>query len=126
MSYIVHVLPRSDWKTLREEGEYRPDSLGDQRFVHCSKPGQIVVVADYNHADHDELVLLLLDESEIESPVRYETDGEDGESAFPHVYGPLPLDAVIEVFSFEQDETGFRLPEKLLNDAFTEPISVSE
>lgn len=119
MSYIVHVLPRADWKTFKEQGEYRPDSLADQGFIHCSKLGQIVVVADYNHADHDELVLLLLDESKIGPQVRYETNGEDGESAFPHVYGPL--DAVVESFSFTQDETGFRLPGKLLNDTFTRP-----
>ena len=101
MSYIVHVLPRTDWQTFKEQEEYRPDSLNEQGFVHCSKLGQIAVVADYNHADDDELVLLLLNESQIETPVRYETDGEDGKSAFPHVYGPLALDAVVEAFLFE-------------------------
>ncbi|WP_127341351.1 DUF952 domain-containing protein, partial [Halorubrum sp. 48-1-W] len=60
-----------------------------------------------------------LEEARIDPPVRYETDGEDGESAFPHVYGPLTLDPVAEIFPFEQDETGFRLPEALLNTAST-------
>ena len=119
MPHIVHVLPQMDWQKFKEQREYRPDSLAEHGFTHCSKPGQIVVVADYNHADDNELVLLLLDESKIEAPVRYETDGEDGRSAFPHVYGPLKLDYVIEVFPFEQDGTGFRLPEKLLNDTLT-------
>jgi uncharacterized protein (DUF952 family) len=117
MSYIVHVLPQSDWQRFKEQGEYRPDSLAEQGFVHCSKLGQIVVVADYNHSDDNEPVLLLLDESRIEAPVRYETDGEDAKSAFPHVYGPLTLDHLVEAFQFEQDETGFRLPEELLTDA---------
>lgn len=119
MSYIVHVLPRADWQTFKQQGEYRPDSLAEDGFIHCSKLGQIVLVADYNHADDDDLVLLLLDESKIASPVRYETEGEDGESAFPHVYGPLTLDPVAEVYHFEQDETGFWLPEKLLNSTLT-------
>lgn len=121
MPYIVHVLPRTDWERFREQGEYRPDSLATQGFVHCSKLGQIVLVADYNHADDSESVLLLLDESKIETPVRYETEGENGKSAFPHVYGPLTLDHIVETFRFEQDETGFHLPEKLLNNSLTAP-----
>jgi uncharacterized protein (DUF952 family) len=123
MPYIVHVLPQANWQKFKEQGEYRPDSLAEQGFIHCSKPGQIVVVADYNHADDTESVLLLLDESKIEPTVRYETDGDDGRSAFPHVYGPLKLDYVVEAFSFEQDATGFRLPKKLLNETLTVPDS---
>lgn len=113
MTHIVHALSRADWQSFQEHGEYRPSSLDTQGFVHCSKPGQIVVVADVNHADSAELVLLLLDESSLDSPVRYETS-EDGESAYPHVYGPLTLDAVLDSFPFVQDETGYRLPGGLL------------
>ncbi len=123
MPHIVHVLSRADWQTFKEQGEYRPDSLAEQGFVHCSKPGQIVVVADYNHANDDESMLLLLDESKIETPVRYETDGDGGRSAFPHVYGPLKLEHVVEAYPFEQDESGFRLPETLLCDTLTPPAS---
>jgi uncharacterized protein (DUF952 family) len=119
MSYIVHVLPETDWQMFKEHGEYRPDSLGDQGFVHCSKPGQIVVVADYNYTDSNELRLLVLDESRIKTPVRYETNEKDGKSPFPHVYGPLRLEHVVESVPFERDETGFRLPEELLNHTFT-------
>ncbi|WP_161973220.1 DUF952 domain-containing protein [Halostella litorea] len=119
MTYIVHVLSRADWETFRDQGEYRPRSIDEEGFVHCSKLGQVGLVADYNHADDDELVLVLLDESRLDAPVRYETDGEDGKSAFPHVYGPLTMDAVIETVPFEQDETGFRLPENLLNNKLT-------
>lgn len=113
MSHIVHALSESDWESFQEQGEYRPESLDEHGFVHCSKPGQMVVVADYNHADSDEMVLLLLDGSSLDSPVRYES-GENGASAYPHVYGPLTLDAVVESFPFVQDETGFRLPDELL------------
>ncbi|GEM_PF-4604957 len=45
MSHIVHVLPEAPWQRFKEYGEYRLDSLADQGFVHCSKLGQVVVVA---------------------------------------------------------------------------------
>ncbi|ELZ94931.1 hypothetical protein C440_07642 [Haloferax mucosum ATCC BAA-1512] len=114
MAYIAHILAPADWETFEQTEEYRPASLDEQGFVHCSKLGQIVVVADVAHAHRDEWVLLLLDESRLEAPVRYETN-EDGGSSFPHVYGPLTLDAVVDSFDFERDQTGFRLPEGLLN-----------
>ncbi|ERH09539.1 MAG: hypothetical protein J07HX64_01297 [halophilic archaeon J07HX64] len=44
---------------------------------------------------------------------------QDGESPFPHVYDPLKLEYVVESARFEQDETGFRLPEELLSDILT-------
>lgn len=53
----------------------------------------------------------MLDESAIDSPVRYESVGEG--SAFPHVYGPVSLDAVVDSFQFERDDTGYRLPSDL-------------
>lgn len=113
MTHIVHALTRSDWETFQAEGDHRPRSLHTDGFVHCSKPGQIVAVADTNHAEDDDMVLLLLDESRLGSRVRYES-GQEGTSAYPHVYGPLQLDAVVEAFAFEQDETGYRLPADLL------------
>lgn len=119
MSHIVHVLSWADWETFKRQGEYRPDSLAEDGFIHCSKIGQVVLVADYNHDDDDDVVLLLLEESQIDSPVRYETGGEGGKSAFPHIYGPLTLEPVAETYPFEQDETGFRLPETLLNSTLS-------
>ncbi|WP_281194227.1 DUF952 domain-containing protein [Halorubrum sp. F4] len=119
MSYIVHVLSRTDWQTFKQQGEYRPDSLAEDGFIHCSKIGQITLVADYNYTDADDVVLLLLDDSQIDPPVRYETDGEDGESAFPHIYGTLTLEPVVETYPFKQDETGFWLPETLLNSTLS-------
>jgi uncharacterized protein (DUF952 family) len=111
-NYIVHALSPADWAAFERTGEHRPPSLADEGFVHCSKPGQIVVVADAVHAD-EELILVVLDESRLDAPVRYETDDATG-SAFPHVYGPLPLEAVVDSFEFPRDETGFRLPPALL------------
>lgn len=121
MPHIVHALPRTDWHTFGKQAEYRPESLAEQGFVHCSKLGQVVVVADYNHIGDDDLVLPLLEESRIEAPVRYEPNEDGGGSAFPHVHGPLKLEHIIEALPFEQDGTGVRLPEKLLHDTLRTP-----
>jgi uncharacterized protein (DUF952 family) len=113
VSIVVHALTKAEWDRFQESGEHRPESLGEEGFVHCSKPGQMVVVADTVHVDDESLWLLALEESRLDAPVRYETN-DGGTSAFPHVYGPLTLDAVVDAFPFERDETGYRLPDELL------------
>jgi uncharacterized protein (DUF952 family) len=114
VSYIVHVVTDADRESLRSTGEYRPASLEEEGFVHCSKPGQVVVAGDRFYAGRDDLSLLVLDEDRIAAPVRYETDERTG-SDFPHVYGPVELAAVVAVVPFRRDETGFRLPVELFD-----------
>jgi uncharacterized protein (DUF952 family) len=109
---IVHALTESERERFRETGAHRPPSLEAQGFVHCSKPGQMVAVADTNFAGRDDVVLLVLDEGRIDAPVRYEAT--ETASAYPHVYGPLRREHVVAVHEFPRDETGFRLPDALL------------
>lgn len=117
MPYIGHVLSRDDWRQFEQAGQYRPASLDQQGFIHCSKLGQVGVVADCNF--EEELVLLVIDETRVDPPVRYETNERDPPSPFPHVYGPLELSAVVASAPFEPDDAGYRLPDRLLSDAIT-------
>ena len=56
-------------------------------------------------AGEDERVLLCLDEDKIGSPIVYEDDGGYGRT-YPHVYGPIKTDAVIQVLDYLKDEEG--------------------
>ena len=60
-------------------------------------------------------MLLLIDETELVAPVRYEAPGnvDDVRAAqrFPYIYGPLNLDAVIRAEAFPCSADGsFELP----------------
>jgi uncharacterized protein (DUF952 family) len=67
------------------------------------------------------LVLLVIDPSQLQAELKWEppaepepTHAREGE-LFPHIYGPINLDAVIEILAFEPDEDGnFTLPEALM------------
>jgi uncharacterized protein (DUF952 family) len=76
----------------------RGRTLGDEGFVHCSLPHQLTAVAEalYGDVDPDELVVLVIDTDRVKAPVRYEIP-EPGAEEFPHVYGPVPLDAIVRV-----------------------------
>lgn len=57
------------------------------------------------------LVLLCIDSDKVQAEIRYE--GTEGGELYPHIYGPLNIDSVIEVLKFEPDENGmFELPRK--------------
>lgn len=109
---LYHIATQADWARAREEGEYTTDSLATQGFIHCSTRAQVVDVANALFRGRSDLVLLLLDEDRLRAPVRYE-NLEDGNQLFPHLYGPLNLEAVVRVLPFQPDAEGrFRLPEE--------------
>jgi uncharacterized protein (DUF952 family) len=100
---ILHICTRQDWEKALVDGKYRPASLEIEGFIHGSRPEQILGVANRFYRGNAELVLLVLDPSHLNAEVRWET--ADGD-VYPHIYGPLNLDAVITVLSFSANEDG--------------------
>ena len=98
---ILHLALRRDWDAARTTGSYpwstRGLTLDEVGYVHCSFEHQWRGVRDRFYADlrDDELILLVVDEERLSSPVVVERlDGAPDE--FPHVYGPLEIGAVID------------------------------
>ena len=118
MDAIFHVTPAADWGAAQAAGEYRMStrgrSLEDEGFIHASRWDQVERVANVLYRGQQGLVLLVIDCGRLAAPLREETpDGAlEGEGErFPHIYGPLNLDAVVEVVPFEPQADGtFSLP----------------
>jgi uncharacterized protein (DUF952 family) len=106
---ILHIATREQWQAAAAAGSYRGDTLDVQGFIHCSRAEQVVAVANARFRGRSDLVLLSIDESLLESELRYE-EGEPGQ-LFPHIYGPLNLNAVVNVVNFLPGSDGtFSLP----------------
>src|SRR5947209_3964899 len=100
MQPIFHIAAASDWYAAQAIGAYRIStrdrSLDEVGFIHASYARQIVGVANAFYAGVHGLVLLKIDRQRLRAPVRDERPpGSD--QKFPHIYGPLNVDAVIEV-----------------------------
>jgi len=114
MSLIYHITPRTDWATARKNGEYRAESLDTEGFIHCSTAEQAAPVANAFYSAQSGLLLLVIDPALLTSPLQWDPPAHPApESApaslhgkFPHIYGPLNLDAVIETLDFEPDSVG--------------------
>ncbi|HLJ98340.1 MAG TPA: DUF952 domain-containing protein [Streptosporangiaceae bacterium] len=100
MSLIYHIARASDWERATRDGEYTVSTAGrtlaEEGFIHASQPHQVQGVRDAFFRDTPGLVLLVIDPDLVRAPVRY--DAVPGEpDPFPHIYGPLNTDAVVEV-----------------------------
>jgi uncharacterized protein (DUF952 family) len=112
---IYHLTSRLSWSAAQRKGLYSADTLGDQGFIHCSKAEQILRVANAFYANRHGLVLLEIEPSKLIPPLRWEPGTDKADELFPHIYGPLNLEAVVQVLDFEPDSDGrFSLPVNLI------------
>ncbi len=110
--FILHIAPREDWSATT--GDLEPASLATEGFVHCSDPDQVLLPANAMFAGQTGLLLLVIEAARLTAPLVYEDCYESG-MEFPHVYGPLSADAVVETFAFEPGADGvFTLPADLV------------
>ncbi|WP_416666952.1 DUF952 domain-containing protein [Egbenema bharatensis] len=107
---ILHITDRQQWEQAKEKGIYRCESLGTEGFIHCSTPEQLTAVANSFFRGQQGLVLLCIEVDRLQAELRYDPVENQ---LFPHLYGPLNLDAVIQVLDFTPDAMGFHLPPEL-------------
>lgn len=105
MATILHLISESEWTSARPAGEWRPPSLADEGFIHCSKDEeQMLRVAQRLYAGRVDLLALAVDTDQVADPVISEPS-RSGE-LYPHIYGPLPVKAVAQVFRLVLDDAG--------------------
>ena len=108
---LVHLIEPADWRAALSDGAVRPPSLDAVGFVHLSTPEQVHVPAGRIYPGRRDLVLLVIDPARLTDPVRVE-DGVPADPSgllFPHLYGPLPVTAVIAVVPY-RPPSAFVLP----------------
>jgi glutathione S-transferase len=105
---IYHLALPEEWAAALEAGEYRRStrelSLEEEGFIHCSFADQVERTGRAYYSDRDDVVLLTVDPSRVPSDLRIERAPSRNED-FPHIYGPIPVDAVIDVSPWHP-ETG--------------------
>jgi uncharacterized protein (DUF952 family) len=87
-----------------------PAAYGADGFIHLSTAAQVVRVANARFAGAPDLVLLCVAADRLAAPLRYERGDPGSDELFPHLYGPLEVDAVVRVLPFEEGAGGFALP----------------
>jgi uncharacterized protein (DUF952 family) len=99
-----HLVPSEWWQAQHDEPSYLPERFADEGFIHCTDTlEEIIAVGNrYYTADSRPFLLLDIDCAAVEAPIVY----EDPNRIFPHIYGPLEVDAVTRVRLVVRDERG--------------------
>ncbi|MFB2836308.1 DUF952 domain-containing protein [Floridanema evergladense] len=111
MKLILHITQKAEWEQAKLRGTYYNNTLDSEGFIHCSTIQQVEKTANKFFANQTGLVLLCIDSDKVQAEIKYEAVGEE---KFPHIYGALNTDAVIDAIAFPPDAEGkFKLPAEL-------------
>ena len=102
---IFHLVTKSDWREHQNRGLYRPESLEEEGFIHCSTGSQVQETANRYYSGQRGVLLLVINTNQVAPEIKYEESEERGE-AFPHIYGPLNTDAILDKIKLQPDDEG--------------------
>lgn len=123
---ILHITTHKEWESAVDTGSYRADSLETEGFIHCSTPEQVIGVANERFHGRADLILLCIAPAHLDASLIYEDCYETGQ-LFPHIYGPLNLNAVVAVVDFPSNQDGnFPLPDEVASLAEEEDVFLCE
>ena len=97
---IYHVVTAAMWKAALDKGFYEAASLHTEGFIHASTAQQVKGVLERYYQNQQNLLLLHINENKLTAALKYEIAPSVNET-FPHIFGRLNLDAVVEVTEIE-------------------------
>ena len=98
MPIIYHVATASEWNAAKQQGFYEASSLKEEGFIHCSQEHQVTAVLERYFAGKTGLVKLVIDTDKLTSRFVFDWSPSTKDT-FPHVYGPINGEAVIDVIA---------------------------
>lgn len=105
---LYKIMPAALWASAADAMPWAPVDVADG-FVHLSSASQVRETARRHFAGQRDLVLLEVDPSALpEGALRWEVSR--GGALFPHVYGDVPVAAIVRVTPLTADEHGFAFP----------------
>lgn len=95
-SVIYHLTTLPEWEKAQDKGHYEPPTFEREGFIHCCTDEQLQEVMKRHFEQHENLIKLVVDPARLIQPLKYERN-DSYNMEFPHVYGPLNLEAVTQV-----------------------------
>lgn len=115
---IYHITSHTAWSAAQSNGAYTAPSLDTEGFIHCSTLEQVLPVANTFYTGQTGLCLLIIEPALLTSELKWEPPaggapppGVPEGLMFPHVFGPINLNAVVKVVDLESTSGKFTLPD---------------
>ena len=103
---IYHITSQIQWQQAQLIGHYESVHFKSEGFIHASTSVQVEATANRIFKAHTDLILLAIDENLLNCEVIFENlDG--GNELYPHIYGLLPVSAVITTYDIDLNDNGY-------------------
>ncbi|WP_281556457.1 DUF952 domain-containing protein [Thalassomonas sp. RHCl1] len=101
--YIYLLSSKAEYQQAQQSGELVRDSLTEEGFIHASPKHQLTRIANKYYTKTIEPLVMVVDKFRITNEVKWEpaTGG-----LYPHIYGPLNMDAVIRTVPIALNASG--------------------
>ena len=93
--FIYHVVLPEVWERSKTKASYQPESLATEGFIHCSYPSQLEAVLERYYSGAHKVLILKIDTDKLLSKLVKEPSTNN--EVYPHIYGRLNHNAVVEV-----------------------------
>lgn len=97
---VFKICGNTEWQAAEATGVYsgNDDDIRDG-FIHLSTQSQVAGTLEKHYAGRTGLLLVAIDTEALGPDLKWEPSR--GGALFPHLYGPLPLSAVVGVSATE-------------------------
>ena len=106
-SFIYVLMNSATLKTAQKKGEYAPTSLKTEKFIHASPSDQLTRVANKYYSDNEMVHVVVIKKTLLMAQLKWEEASSGG--LYPHIYGPLNMDAMVEAIPFFKKKSGFEI-----------------
>lgn len=99
---LFHITFNEDWQKAVQDGRYTPTEYFSEGFVFACYQEQLTGVANFLFRDYKRLLVLEIDPTLLNCPVR-EVTSIGGHQLVPQIVGPIPVEAVVRTFYLERE-----------------------
>ena len=101
--FIYLLMSPADHARAQKDGVWDPPSRAQDGFIHASPADQLTRVANKHYRQFDAVEVVFLRHEALGPEVRWEPASN---ALYPHVYGPINMDAAERHISFPKDAAG--------------------
>lgn len=110
MKTIVITSTAELWNEAQKTGEYThstiDSTLEEVGFIHATSPDQTIAMLNRHFTDRNDILLLIIDLEKVKPEVKFEAPLSGSKGTYPHIYGALNTDAVINTQVPKKDPSG--------------------
>jgi uncharacterized protein (DUF952 family) len=99
---LFHFAEPADWAAAQRAGRYEPPGLAREGFIHAATAEQVPGVVERHLRGRGSRMRLTLDADALRDLLVFEWSNASND-LYPHVFGPIPLAAVVAAEPFDPD-----------------------